>query len=195
MLGRFRHYTTPSLAHLLALILHGPPSFVPSNTSLMVIDSVSALIDSEFARFIDYAETAEKPEARNSLAARRKRTIAVLAARLSLLAAAHNMAIIVTSNVTTKIIPGAGATLRSALINEEWKSAFHSRALVYCDWVAVTAKEEQEQPENGVVRFIELLDSRQSAEVNQRFAFTIGEVRTAHSTMTLVDPNTDVWLV
>lgn len=44
------HFTTPTLPHLVALLHRPPPSFPPPGTGLLVVDSLSILIDSTYAR-------------------------------------------------------------------------------------------------------------------------------------------------
>jgi len=47
-LVNFHHLTTPTLPHLLSLLLHAPPSFPPDGTTLLVIDSLSTLSSTAF---------------------------------------------------------------------------------------------------------------------------------------------------
>ncbi len=55
------HFTTPSLPHLIALLCHTTPAFPPQNTSLIVIDSLSALIASAYPRTLDNTMAPRKP--------------------------------------------------------------------------------------------------------------------------------------
>ncbi|SZF01143.1 unnamed protein product [Blumeria hordei] len=48
LLSRFTHFSTPTLAHLIALISYFISNYPPLNTSLLVIDSLSSLTTAEF---------------------------------------------------------------------------------------------------------------------------------------------------
>lgn len=54
------HFSTPTLAHLIALLCHRTSSFPLQNTSLIVIDSLSALISSAFPRRFDSVSPPKK---------------------------------------------------------------------------------------------------------------------------------------
>lgn len=49
-LDKLVHYTSPTLAHFIALLCRPTPSSVPSDTALVVVDSLSALINHAFPR-------------------------------------------------------------------------------------------------------------------------------------------------
>jgi hypothetical protein len=49
-LRHFIHYTCPTLAHFVALLCRPTDSCIPGNTSLVVIDSLSALLNHNFPR-------------------------------------------------------------------------------------------------------------------------------------------------
>jgi len=59
--GNLTQYSTPFLAHLIALFSHPSPSHPPSNTGLIIIDSFSTLISSAFPRTKDATSTPRKP--------------------------------------------------------------------------------------------------------------------------------------
>jgi hypothetical protein len=46
----FTHYTCPSLAHLIALLCRPTAACIPQNTRLVVIDSLSALVNHAYPR-------------------------------------------------------------------------------------------------------------------------------------------------
>lgn len=49
-LDAFTHYTCPSLPHLIALLCRPTPSCIPPGTSLVVVDSFSALVNHAFPK-------------------------------------------------------------------------------------------------------------------------------------------------
>jgi hypothetical protein len=59
LIEKLTHFSTPTLAHLLALIINQSPSHPDPKTSLIIIDSFSTLISSAFPRTID--STPRKP--------------------------------------------------------------------------------------------------------------------------------------
>lgn len=48
--GGFTHYTCPSLPHLIALLCRPTASSIPSGTSLVVVDALSALLNHAFPK-------------------------------------------------------------------------------------------------------------------------------------------------
>lgn len=60
LLSRYTHFSTPTLAHLIALLSHFTSHRPPTNTSLIVIDSLSTLITAAFSREIDLLSTESK---------------------------------------------------------------------------------------------------------------------------------------
>jgi len=60
------HFRTPTLPHLIALLSHPVASFPPLETSLIVIDSFSSLVASNYPRHIDLAAIKRKPGASRS---------------------------------------------------------------------------------------------------------------------------------
>lgn len=61
LLSNLTHFSTPTLAHLLALLCHPTPNNPPHNTSLIIIDSFSTLISNAFPRSVDANATPRKP--------------------------------------------------------------------------------------------------------------------------------------
>jgi hypothetical protein len=50
-LNHFVHYTCPSLPHLIALLCRPTPPCVPPGTSLIVVDSLSALVNHALQKY------------------------------------------------------------------------------------------------------------------------------------------------
>lgn len=141
-LSSFRHYTAPTLSHVITLLLHSPPGFLSDETGLIVIDSLSASIDSEYPRGSDDARGAKNDTSRWT-AGRRQATIADIGSRLAKLAAVHDVAFLIVSNTVTHIRAGSEASLRPALVGEGWESSVNNRIYLYRDWLPVSTTHDQ----------------------------------------------------
>lgn len=138
MLKNFTHYTAPTLSHLLALLLLPHRSLLTDRTSLLVVDSISAIIDHALPRGIDDYAAVNKNEASRWLAGRRQAMIGDIAARLAKLAALNDICILVTSNMVTRITADGGAMLRPALSGHDWDNAISTKVILYRDWLPIT---------------------------------------------------------
>ena len=167
--SRLHHFNTPALAHLLALIVHAPPSFPPPSTSFLVIDSLSTLFDTAYASQsskLGIANADQKAkEVRRWAANRRFAVHGSLISALNKLAVVKNIAILVTSQMMTRVWPGGmgtKATLVPALNGKEWDTGVASRIVLFRDWVP----EEWTQGSQG-----KKVDEDSSAKLEQiRFA-------------------------
>jgi len=61
LLDNLTHFSTPTLAHLIALLSHHTPNHPAHNTSLIIIDSLLTLISNAFPRTVDSPATPRKP--------------------------------------------------------------------------------------------------------------------------------------
>lgn len=61
LLNNLTHITTPTLAHLLAILSHPNPPYLVERVSLLVIDSFSTLINNAFPRNAESSNTGKKP--------------------------------------------------------------------------------------------------------------------------------------
>ncbi|KAL9051095.1 MAG: hypothetical protein Q9162_006219 [Coniocarpon cinnabarinum] len=138
-LTKFHHYTTPTLAHFIALILHPPSTFPPPNTALLVVDFLGTLIDSSYPRSARRKDT--KPSSD-----RRRNVIGDIARGLTRLAALKNLSVIVTNHVVTQIraVP-LSALLKPAISTSEWESALHSRIVLFRDWARGSVDDESHE--------------------------------------------------
>ncbi|RFU35812.1 hypothetical protein B7463_g535, partial [Scytalidium lignicola] len=133
LLDNFTHITTPTLAHLVALLCHPIPSLFPAGTSLVVIDSFSALIDNAFPKNIDSSNTPRRPGAPNP-AARKFPVLQYLITSFHKLAATYNIAIVILSQCVTKMRPGGGAALVPAINTTAWEQGLACRIALFRDW-------------------------------------------------------------
>ncbi|KAF2091914.1 P-loop containing nucleoside triphosphate hydrolase protein, partial [Saccharata proteae CBS 121410] len=130
-LSRFHHYTVPTLAHLLALFAHPTPSFPPLGTVLVVIDSISVLLENAYPR---NGNPPGYSDAARWASGRKFAVINELTSKLSRFAAVHDVAVVVTSQSATRIRPGAGALLMPSISNTEWDNGIATRVVLFRDW-------------------------------------------------------------
>ncbi|RKF53549.1 putative rad55 protein [Golovinomyces cichoracearum] len=136
LLSSYTYFLTPTLAHLIALLSHSTSSFPPPRTSLLVIDSFSALITASFPRDSKISPTSKKSggiSASGSIASRFS-ILQKLISTLQRLAATRNIAIVVTSQSVTKISPGCSAILAPAINTKIWEQGLRCRLSLLRDW-------------------------------------------------------------
>jgi hypothetical protein len=129
---RFHHVAAPTLAHVLALFVHAPASFPPPNTSLVVVDSLSTLIDNAYPRNV---EGKNKNEHTRWAAGRRFTVINELISTFSKFAALHDVALLVTCQTITRIRGTARALLVPAISGVEWENGVSTRLVLFRDWI------------------------------------------------------------
>jgi hypothetical protein len=139
--SKFKYFTTPTLAHLLALFGHAPASFPPKYTSLVVIDSIATLVDNAYPRHVD-DRSKNKTEQSRWAAGRRYAVINELIAILTKFAALHDIALLVTCQTITRIRGASRALLVPAMSGVEWENGVSTRLLLFRDWVRQTKSSE-----------------------------------------------------
>jgi hypothetical protein len=137
---RFHHCTAPTLAHLLALFTHPPSSFPPANTSLVVIDSLSTLIDDAYPRNADNRASRNKGEQAKWAAARKLPVINELISTLSRVAAMHDIALLVACQTATRIRGASRALLVPSISGSVWEDGISTRLVLFRDWAPVRGK-------------------------------------------------------
>jgi hypothetical protein len=124
---RFHHYQTSTLAHLLALVHHPKSNFPPSQTALLVIDAVSTL----------FPLPSRKPGPKlQSSAPKFAATLlhTTLLTALNRLASVNNFAVLLISQVSTRIRNGAGALLVAAQGSKDWDDGISSQIVMFRDF-------------------------------------------------------------
>ncbi|OCK77856.1 hypothetical protein K432DRAFT_108266 [Lepidopterella palustris CBS 459.81] len=135
MQGHFHYYTTPTLAHLLAMFVHPPAVFPPPNTSLIVIDSLSTLFDNAYPRNADDGASKSKNDTTRWAAGRKFSVMNELVSKLGRIAAMHNIAVLITCQTITRIRAGWGALLLPAMSGVEWDNGISTRLVLFRDWL------------------------------------------------------------
>ncbi|KAI0994760.1 hypothetical protein K3495_g13422 [Podosphaera aphanis] len=132
MLSRYTHFSTPTLAHLIALLSHFTTHRPPTDTSLIVIDSLSTLTTAAFPREIDLLSTESRPIP-NSYS-RKFPILQFLISSLQKIAATRNIAVFITLQCVTKISLECGAVLVPAINTAIWEQGIRCRLILFRDW-------------------------------------------------------------
>lgn len=140
MQSHFHHCTSPTLAHLLALFARPPSSFPPPNTSLIVIDSLSTLLDNAYPRNADDRTTRNQNDQTRWAAVRKFAVINELVSTLARAAALHDIALLLTCQTITRIRGGSRALLVPAISSAEWDTNISTRLVLFRDWPAGQGK-------------------------------------------------------
>ncbi|KAI4716042.1 P-loop containing nucleoside triphosphate hydrolase protein, partial [Aureobasidium sp. EXF-10727] len=150
-LDRFHAYSTPTLAHLLALTLHPPQSFPPPGTALMVLDDLQAIFEVSYPRNRANTFSSHKSEAARWAAGRRYGIMGTLISALKKLAALNDMAIIVTTGCATRVRPasGLGAVLVPGMGGAEWEAGISNRLVMFRDFRLGSWAQQQQNPESA----------------------------------------------
>lgn len=132
MLPRFHHYSTRTLAHLIALTAHPVTAFPPEGTSLVVIDSVSTLFDYAYPR--TSAAKGNKNDNSKWAAGRRYAVMSSLVSTLGKIAAVRDIPVLLTNQVVTRFREESYALLVPAMAGLEWDNGIATRLVVFQDW-------------------------------------------------------------
>ncbi|KAK3398747.1 putative RAD55 protein [Sordaria brevicollis] len=132
-LNALTHYTCPSLPHLIALLCRPTSSCIPQNTSLIVVDSLSALVNHAFPRTPEQKKMVDsKGNKVPSLSARRLQVLQYIIGALQKLAATRDIAIVVLTQCATKMMQAErGATLVPAINAGVWEQGISTRLVLY----------------------------------------------------------------
>lgn len=138
-LEKLHHFATPSLPHLLALLTYQSSSFPPPETSLIVVDSISTLFALAFPKTTDRASDQQIPVKKGDTAhwasGRRWAVMGDLISKISRLAATKNIAVLLTSQMTTRIRAETGAVLHPAISGTPWDTGISTRVVIFRDWM------------------------------------------------------------
>ncbi|KAH8691562.1 P-loop containing nucleoside triphosphate hydrolase protein [Talaromyces proteolyticus] len=159
----FSHFRTPSLPHLLALLVRPPPSFPPNGTTLLIIDSISAPFQPYFPHASELkarlAGQSSIPQQTQWLLHRKWNVTSDLANHLVKLAAARRIAVVVLNQTHTRIKGQPRPTLFPALAGGSWESCVYARVVVYRDLAPLGLDDGDQKQEGGLrrVRYAEVM--------------------------------------
>ncbi|KAK3353581.1 P-loop containing nucleoside triphosphate hydrolase protein [Lasiosphaeria hispida] len=132
----FTHYTCPSLPHFIALLCRPTAFSIPEKTSLIVVDSLSALVNHAFPRVMDgKAPVDAKGNKGPSLSARKLQVLQYVVGGLQKLAATQDLAIVILTQCVTKMQVERGATLVPAINATVWDQGISTRLVLFRDWI------------------------------------------------------------
>ncbi|KAK3390232.1 hypothetical protein B0H63DRAFT_109383 [Podospora didyma] len=172
-LDAFTHYTCPSLAHLIALLCRPTASCIPSTTSLVVVDSLSALVNHAFPKTLDpQGKVDVKGKKGPSMSARRLQVLQHIVGSLQKLAATRDLAIVILTQCASKMQAERGAALIPAINASVWEQGISTRLVLFRDWA-------QDDSESRALHFVgiqKLNGKASTALVDGACAFRIAEV-------------------
>ncbi|EXA01206.1 hypothetical protein AU210_003116 [Fusarium oxysporum f. sp. radicis-cucumerinum] len=131
--SRFYHYSCFTLPHLVALVSRPTAKLVPHNCSLMVISSLSALVNSALPKSHDGKATSKSNKGPSPSAKRTQALLSIVNA-LHKFAATRNCAVVVLSQCATKMHSERGATLTAAVNASVWEQGISTRLVMFRDW-------------------------------------------------------------
>lgn len=152
-LENFHHFATPTLPHLLALLIHPSSPFPPAETTLIVVDSISTLIALAFPKTAgENSANQQNPAAKKSDAAhwasgRRWAVMGDLISKFGRLAATKNIAVLLTNQTTTRIRAETGAVLHPTLSGSAWDTGISTRVVIFRDWMFQASEAASSQGE------------------------------------------------
>lgn len=147
----FTHFACRSLPHLVALLARPATITRTSSTALVVIDSLSALINHAFPKVPDGRKTKvpgkgaeNRPTLSGhvadehpgpSLPARRLQALQYIVSALQKLAATRGCAVVVLSQCATKMQTERSPTLIPSINAGVWEQGVSTRLVLFRDWI------------------------------------------------------------
>ncbi|PGH09242.1 hypothetical protein AJ80_07719 [Polytolypa hystricis UAMH7299] len=147
---KFTRLHASSLAHLLALLSHPPPNFPPTDTSLIVVDTISSPFSSElrtmlpsqsFNNIRDTPTTSSRKLHNRRLRHRdelRWKLINQLLTSLKKLATRLNCAIVVVNELASRFRQGKRPMLHESLSGVTWEAGVAARIVLYYHWLVAS---------------------------------------------------------
>lgn len=130
--SRFAHFTCPSFAHFVALVCRSTHQSISSDTSLLVIDSLSALVNHSYPKGHEASKSGFMVY---SSPTRRYQTLQYIIESLQKLAATRDMAILLLNQCATKLYFNHGAVLVPSLSTNLWEQGVATRFVLFKDWI------------------------------------------------------------
>ncbi|KAK8106255.1 hypothetical protein PG999_009614 [Apiospora kogelbergensis] len=126
------HFTCSSLAHFIALLCRPTASCIPQKSSLVVIDSLSALVNQTYPR---NQEARNGPKGVPNVAAQRLQVLQFIISSLQKLAATRDVAVVLLTQCATRMQTERGATLTPAINAMVWDRGITTRLVLFRDWL------------------------------------------------------------
>ncbi|KAK1465469.1 hypothetical protein CCUS01_07587 [Colletotrichum cuscutae] len=154
----------PSLPHLIALLCRPTAATVPANSAVVVIDSLSALVNHVFPK----APDGRKDQSRGKgpgLSAKRLQALQYITSALQKLAATRDCAVVVLSQCATKMQLERSATLIPSINAGVWEQGMSTRVVLFRDWVW-----KEERPWSVCFAGVQKLDGKAGPDMMQSAA-------------------------
>ncbi|KXH31996.1 hypothetical protein CSIM01_02548 [Colletotrichum simmondsii] len=154
----------PSLPHLIALLCRPTAATVPANSAVVVIDSLSALVNHAFPK----APDGRKDQSRGKgpgLSAKRLQALQYITSALQKLAATRDCAVVVLSQCATKMQLERSATLIPSINAGVWEQGMSTRVVLFRDWVW-----KEERPWSVCFAGVQKLDGKAGPDMMQSAA-------------------------
>ncbi|KAI5463418.1 hypothetical protein BGZ63DRAFT_353263 [Mariannaea sp. PMI_226] len=133
-LSLFFHYSCLTLPHFIALVSRPTPKSIAANCSLLVISSLSALINSAVPKSHEN-KTAPTTSKGPTPVAKRIQALQSIINALQKLAATRNCAVVILSQCATRMHSERGATLTSAINATVWEQGISTQLVLFRDWI------------------------------------------------------------
>ncbi|CAK7230352.1 hypothetical protein SEUCBS140593_007559 [Sporothrix eucalyptigena] len=162
------------------------PSCVPADTSLFIIDSLSALVNSALPRTV---EGKGPPLMANGKKApspfdKRAQVLQCVAASLERLAETRNIAIVVLTQCSSRVQTERGAALAPALNGVAWDRGITTRLVLFRDWAW-----KDNRPVGGRFVGVQKLNGHESETgIDSMVAFDVTETGVYEEHYTAVPP-------
>ncbi|KND88711.1 DNA repair protein rhp55 [Tolypocladium ophioglossoides CBS 100239] len=131
--SKFTHYSCLTLPHVMALISRPTSKSIGTGVSLVVISSISALLNSSLPKSQD-GRTAPKASKGLTASAKRLQCFQHIMNALRKLAATRNCAVVILSPCATRMQSEQGATLVAAINATVWEQGISTRLVLFRDW-------------------------------------------------------------
>ena len=136
-LQQLDHFTCHSLAHFVALVCRSTSGLLSADTSVLVIDCLSALINRTYPRVPEARRTAPSAtgKANPGPSMRRIQVLQYISEALQKLAATNNLTILILSQCATKMQFELGASIIPSLASTVWEQGTSTRLVLFKDWI------------------------------------------------------------
>ncbi|KAK8079841.1 hypothetical protein PG997_007659 [Apiospora hydei] len=129
------HFTCSSLAHFIALLCRPTASCIPQRASLVVIDSLSALVNQTYPRNQEARNGPKGGKYQMTGATRRLQVLQFIISSLQKLAATRDVAVVLLTQCATRMQTERGATLTPAINAMVWDQGITTRLVLFRDWL------------------------------------------------------------
>lgn len=167
----FTRYSCFTLPHFLALLSRPSSTTIPVGTSLIVVNCVSALINSALPRsHVSKQKTKQPPGTTPS--EKRMQALQTIMSLLNKLAATRNCAVVILSQCATKMQSEHGAALVPAVNATVWEQGISTRIALFRNW-----SWEGRKPHSVFLAGVQQVDGRVMMDVvDNASAFTVESV-------------------